>query len=151
MKLVNKNILFLRTLNNKIFITIKKGEEKIVYLHSCYMVIEKDNYFDVENIKGVFDLVFEGDLLKNTYDVSIICRYNEKKFNINDDKYNPKSASFGKGRKIKIDQKYMTKDYVAAGVSAFYVAGMPFLLGLGGSKRKTKRDINYNNKTKKNR
>ena len=47
----------------------------------------------------------------------------------------------------------MTKDYVAAGVSAFYVAGMPFLLGLGGSKKKTKRgkNKNYKNKTKKNR
>jgi hypothetical protein len=153
MKLVGKNILFLRTLNNKIFITIKKGQEKIVYLHSCYMVLEKDNYFDPENIKGVFDLVFEADLIKNTYDVSVIARFNEKKFDLYDVQNDPKSALFGKGRKVKIDQKYMTKDYVAAGVSAFYVAGMPFLLGLGGSKKKTKRgkNKNYKNKTKKNR
>ena len=133
-----ETILGLSTLVNDNYIEIDKNTQKMTTHYASKIIISEDGILDPDDVTGVIDYVFVCDLLKNTYKLSVVLKYDKDGFDVTKDEFNPKSSSFSKKQKSMLPNNVRTKMLIAAGVSAAGVITSPFLLGLlGGNKNKT--------------
>ena len=131
-------VLGLSTLVNDNFIEINKNAQQMTTHYASKIIISDDGYFDPSNVTGVIDYVFICDLLKNTYKLSVVLKYDKDGFDITKDEFNPKSPSFSKKHKNMLPANVSPKILIATGISTVGVVTAPFFLGLlGGNKNKT--------------
>ena len=150
-----EHILLVSTIINDTFIEITSDKQTFTVHFAINVLVSKDGVFDVDNIGGVIDYIFEADLVKNTYELSLILKYDKDHFDITKEEFDPKSDKFSTKPThhaiVSLPDNMSVKNMVAVGASSVYVAAAPFVLGVLGGKShntKTKNKKTKNKKTK---
>uniref|UniRef100_A0A6C0LJ91 Uncharacterized protein n=1 Tax=viral metagenome TaxID=1070528 RepID=A0A6C0LJ91_9ZZZZ len=139
-----ESIMGLSTLVNDNYIEIDKNTQKMTTHYASKIMMSEDGFFDPDNVAGVIDYVFVCDLLKNTYQLSVVLKYDKNGYDDSKDEFNPKSASFSKQKTRMFPNNVSTNLLIATGISTAGVITTPFLLGLlGGNKKKTLKKRKY--------
>jgi hypothetical protein len=152
-----EHILLVSTIINDTFIEITHDKQTFTVHFAINVLVSKDGAFDVDNVGGVMYYVFEADLIENTYQLSLILKYDKDNFDATKEEFDPKSDKFAAKPQhkeiISLPENMSVKNMIAVGASSAYVAATPFVLGvLGGNKkrkRKTHNKTSHNKKTRK--
>jgi hypothetical protein len=130
-----EHILLLSTIINETFIEITPDKQTVAVHFAINVLVSKDGMFDVENVVGVIDYVFEADLIKNSYELSLILKYDKDNFDATKEEFDPKSDKFTtKPKQFSMPANMSIKNMVAVGASSVYLAATPFVLGVLGGK-----------------
>ena len=137
-----EELLFMNTIINNAYIEITPTKQTFAVHYATHILPTKDNYYDVENICGLVDWIFEVNLLQHTYKLTLILKYDEDNFDKTIDEFDPTSNEFD----TQI-HSLTNKDIIAVGASSVYITAIPFVLGVLGGKKTNKTTRNKKKKT----
>ena len=139
-----EELLFMNTIINNVYIDITPTKQTFTVHYATHLLPTKDNSYDVENICGLVDWIFEVNLLQNTYKLTLILKYDEDNFDKTTEEFDPTSNEFDKK-----PHSLTNKDMIAVGASSVYITAIPFVLGVLGGKKTNKTKRNKTNKFKR--